>query len=170
MKLNVQEEKAVPLTDTHYPFQNDAQYPTYHTIQKRSPGLLILSKTALKGAGIASLAGAPLFGKKALKGLKAAPIAALGVPAFFTKTALKGVGAAKLGGAALFGKTALVAIPAAGLGATGAALFSKKALLGVPGLGLGAAGLGLAIPVKKAAAAGAGFKAAKFFGKKVLVG
>ena len=123
----MQEEKAVPLTDTHYPFQNDAQYPTYHTIQKRSPGLIILSKKALKGAGVASLAGAPLFGKKALKGLKAAPIAALGTPAFFTKTALKGAGAAKLGGAALFGKTALVAIPAAGLGATGAALFEDVA-------------------------------------------
>ena len=158
------------MTDTCYSFQKEAQYPTYHTIHKRSPGIIILSKTALKAKGAAALAGAPLFGKKALKGLKAAPIAALGAPAFITKTGLKTSGAAKLGGAALLGKTALVAIPTAGLGATGAALLSKKALLGVPGLGLGAAGLGLTIPVKKATAKAAGFKAAKFFGKKVLVG
>jgi len=116
------------------------------------------------------LAGSPLFGKKALKGLKAAPIAALGAPAFITKAGLKTRGTAKLGGAALLGKTALVAIPTAGLGATGAALLSKKALLGVPGLGLGAAGLGLTIPIKKAVSKFAGSKAAKFSAKKWLVG
>ena len=151
-------------------FQNDAQYPARHTIHKRSPGIVILSKTALKAKGAAALAGAPLFGKKALLGLKAAPIAALGAPAFVTKAGLKSAGIAKLGGAALLGKKALVVVPAAGVGATGAALLGKKALLGVPALGAGAAGLGLAIPAKKAVAAGAGFKAAKLVGKKVLVG
>ena len=166
----MQEEGAVPLRDTYYLFQNYAPYPTYHTIHKRSPGLIVLSGAALKGTGKAALAGAPLFGKKALKGLKAAPIAALKGPAFLTKTALVGKGAAKLGGAALLGKTALVAIPATKLGSKGAALLGKTALLGVPGKALGAAGLALTIPVKKAAAKKAGFKAAKFFGKKVLVG
>ena len=114
--------------------------------------------------------GAPLFGAKALAGLKAAPVAALGGPAFVTKTGLKTAGLASLGGAALLGKTALVALPAAGLGATGTALLGKTALLGVPALGLGATGLALGIPLKKAAAAGAGFKSAKFIGTKVLVG
>merc|ERR1719433_760050 len=92
-------------------YHNDAQHPNHHNIHKRSPGFLILGKTALKAKGTAALAGAPLFGYKALKGLKSAPVAALG-------------------GAAFLGKTALVAVPAAGLGATGTALLGKKALLG----------------------------------------
>jgi len=150
--------------------QNDAQHSTHHNLHKRSPGFLILGKTALKAKGTAALVGAPLFGAKALAGLKAAPVAALGGPAFVTKTGLKTAGLASLGGAALLGKTALVAVPAAGLGATGTALLGKTALLGVPALGLGATGLALGIPLKKAAAAGAGFKSAKFVGAKVLVG
>merc|ERR1719284_2240754 len=130
-------------------YHNDAQHSTHHNIHKRSPGFLILGKTALKAKGTAALVGAPLFGAKALAGLKAAPVAALGGPAFVTKTGLKTAGLASLGGAALLGKTAL---------------------LGVPALGLGATGLALGIPLKKAAAAGAGFKSAKFVGAKVLVG
>merc|ERR1719422_1907443 len=87
------------------PYHNDAQHSNHHNIHKRSPGFLILGKTALKAKGTAALVGAPLFGAKALAGLKAAP---------------------------------------------------------VPALGLGATGLALGIPLKKAAAAGAGFKSAKF--------
>merc|ERR1719422_890462 len=110
------------------PYHNDAQHSNHHNIHKRSPGFLILGKTALKAKGTAALVGAPLFGAKALAGLEA--------------------------------------VPAAGLGATGTALLGKTALLGVPALGLGATGLALGIPLKKAAAAGAGFKSAKFVGAK----